>query len=112
MEPLTSRRSVGQHGDLILGHETQDSVQAHQMHYDTRPWNHDWWIQEIAGALLSLESNVAIIVMLAVYINQPLPVLRYGITLYAMLSVLSTITKVRAQLHACIRLDPFKAQVY
>ena len=96
VEPLFSRRSSGQHEEFILDHEAKDSAQTHQMNHDTRSWYHDWWFWEIAGALLSLGSTVAIVVMLAVYNNQPLPVLRYGITLNAMLSVLSTVAKVRA----------------
>ena len=77
-----------------MEYEAKDFIQNHQPHQRTRSWYHDWWFWEIAGALLSLGSTVAIVVMLAVCNNRPLPVLRYGITLNAMLSVLSTIAKV------------------
>lgn len=59
-------------------------------------WLRDWWLLEIAGILLSLGATVAIILILALYDNKPLPHWKYGITLNAMLSVLSTISKVRS----------------
>ena len=46
-------------------------------------------------ALMSLGSTVTIVVMLAVYNKKLLQVLRYGITLNAMLSVLSAIAKAK-----------------
>ena len=45
----------------------------------------------IAGPLLNLGFTVAIISMLVVYYHQPTSVLRYGITMSGILSVLSTI---------------------
>ena len=94
VQPLLTRSDSDRHEDVWVDHEVKDPLQAHQGHYGTKSWYYDWWFWEVTGALLSLGSTVAIIVMLAVCNNGPLPVLRYGITLNAMLSVLSTIAKV------------------
>ena len=93
-EPLLSATNPGQNEEEGEDRVAKSPAQTHQMHYGTRSWYHDWWFWEISGALLSLGSTVAIVVMLAVCNNKPMPVLRYGITLNAMLSVLSTIAKV------------------
>ena len=95
-EPLLSQTVNDQRGEHITDYGKRDPVQPHRTKYGTMSWYHDWWFWEIAGALLSLASTVAIVVMLAVCNHRPLPVLRYGITLNAMLSVLSTIAKVSA----------------
>ena len=50
-------------------------------------------VLENAGTFLSLGSTVAIIFTLVVYHHQPVPVLRYGITLTTLLAMLSTFTK-------------------
>ena len=92
-EPLLSRRNSGQREEMIADYEMKDPIQSHQMYHGTRSWYHDWWFWEVAGALLSLASTVAMVVMLAVCNGKPLPVLRNGITLNAMLSVLSTVAK-------------------
>lgn len=57
----------------------------------------DWWLWEIAGLALSLGFTVVIIVILAIYDDKPLPTWPYNITLNAMVSVLSTMAKVRPQ---------------
>ena len=101
-EPLLSRTNSGQDEEEGVDRGAKGPVQSHQMHYGTRSWYHDWWFWEISGALLSLGSTVAIVVMLAVCNNKPLPVLRYGITLNAMLSVLSTIAKVSPSSNAIV----------
>ena len=93
-EPLLQRKGSDHHEEQIPNPELKDPVKLHPMQYERRSWYHDWWFWEIAGALLSLGSTIGIVVMLAVYNHQPVPVLRYGITLNAMLSVLSTIAKV------------------
>lgn len=54
----------------------------------------DWWLWEIAGIALSLGVTAAIVIILALYDNKPLPSWRYNITLNAMVSVLSTVAKV------------------
>ena len=100
VEPLLQRRDPSQHEEQVVDPEMKGHVQIHQTQNGKRSWYHDWWFWEIAGALLSLASTVAIIIMLAVYNHQPVPVLRYGITLNAMLSVLSTIAKVRFKIDA------------
>ena len=92
-EPLLARRNSGKREEMIADFEIKDPVQTHQMYHGTGSWYHDWWFWEVAGALLSLASTVAIVVMLAVCNGKPLPVWRNGITLNAMLSVLSTIAK-------------------
>ena len=101
-EPLLSRTDSGQNEEESVARGAKGSVQTHQTHYRTRSWYYDWWFWEISGALLSLGSTVAIVVMLAVCNNKPLPVLRYGITLNAMLSVLSTIAKVSPSSNAIV----------
>ena len=111
-EPLLSRRNSGQREEMIADYEMKDLVQTHQMHHGTRSWYHDWWFWEVAGALLSLASTVAIVVMLAVCNGKPLPVLRNGITLNAMLSVLSTIAKVSLWIHPSVRVDHHCRQAY
>ena len=93
-EPLLPRSDLGQPEEYVGDYETKGPIQTHQAHYGTRSWYYDWWFWEITGALLGLGSTVAIVVMLAVCNDKPMPVLRYGITLNAMLSVLSTIAKV------------------
>ena len=93
-ELLLSPRTSSHQEHLISNHELKDPVHTHQMDYGTRSWYYDWWFWEAAGALLSLGSTVAIVAMLAVCDNKPMPALRYGITLNAMLSVLSTVAKV------------------
>ena len=93
-EPLLQCRDSSHHEEQLANSETKVPVETHRLQYGRRSWYHDWWFWELAGAILSLGSTVAIIVLLAVYNHQPVPVLRYGITLNAMLSVLSTIAKV------------------
>lgn len=93
-EPLLASGDSGHHEHLIANHKLSDPVYTPQMHYGTRSWYYDWWFWEAAGALLSLGSTIAIVAMLAVCNNKPMPALRYGITLNAMLSVLSTVAKV------------------
>ena len=100
-EPLLSRRESSHAEEQSADHETKAPIQTNQIHYGTRSWYYDWWFWEIAGAILSLGSTVAIVVMLAVCNNQPMPVLRHGITLNAILSVLSTVAKVSCWRHAC-----------
>ena len=102
-EPLLSPRDPGHYEEMIEDHDIKHPLQTHQTHYGTRSWYYDWWFWEIAGALLSLGSTVAMIVMLAVCNNKPLPVLQHGITLNAMLSVLSTIAKVSLLFYPFIR---------
>ena len=111
-EPLLSRRNSAQREEMIADYEMKDSAQTHQMHYGTRSWYHDWWFWEVAGALLSLASTVAIVVMLAVCNGKPLPVLRNGITLNAMLSVLSTIAKVSVWIQPSVRVNRHCRQAY
>ena len=111
-EPLLTHRDSGQREDMIAGYEMKDPVQAHRMPYDTRFWYHDWWFWEVTGALLSLASTVAIVVMLAVCNGKSLPVLRNGITLNALLSVLSTIAKVSVRIHPSVRVDRHCRQAY
>lgn len=103
-EPLAQRKHPVQHGEDVQDSEPEDSVETNHMQYSRRSWYHDWWFWEIAGALLSLGSTAAIIIILAVYDHQPVPVLRYGITLNAMLSVLSTIAKVSSKINAMYKL--------
>ena len=79
---------------MIADYEMKDFAQTHQMHHGTRSWYHDWWFWEVAGALVSLASTVAIVLMLAVRNNKPLHLVEDGITLNAVLSVLSTVAKV------------------
>lgn len=93
-EPLLQCEAFSQHEEKIVNSETKGPVETHRLQYGRRSWYHDWWFWELAGAILSLGSTVAIVVLLAVYNHQPVPVLKYGITLNAMLSVLSTIAKV------------------
>ena len=94
-EPLLPRHNPGQREEMIADYEMKDPVQTHQMPHRKRSWYYDWWFWEIAGALLSLASTVAIILMLAACNNKPLEVVEAGITLNAVLSVLSTVAKVR-----------------
>ena len=101
-EPLLSRTNSGHNEEEGVDRGAKRPIQTHQMHYGTRSWYHDWWFWEVSGALLSLGSTVAIVVMLAVCNKKPMPVLRYGVTLNAMLSVLSTIAKVGPSLNAII----------
>lgn len=93
-ESLLQRKDSSQHEDQALDFGTGNPDETHDMQHDRKSWYHDWWCWEIAGALLSLVSTAAIIVILALYNHRPVPVLRYGITLNAMLSVLSTTAKV------------------
>ena len=104
-EPLLASRNSGKREEMIADHEMKDPVQTHQMYRGTRSWYHDWWFWEVAGALLSLASTVAIVVMLAVCNGKPLPVWRNGITLNAMLSVLSTIAKASVWIHPSVRVN-------
>ena len=99
-EPLLQRKPFSQHEEQTAGSEVKAPAGIQDLQYDRSSWYHDWWFWEIAGALLSLGSTVAIIVLLAMYDRQPVPVLRYGITLNAMLSVLSTIAKVSPKVAA------------
>ena len=62
---------------------------------DKPSWYHDWWFSEILGIILSLSSIVAIIAILARYNGRPVPNWPYKITLNSMLSVFSSISKVR-----------------
>ena len=75
----------------------KDPLEHHQSRRKTQSWLHDWWLLEVTGIALSLGATVAIIVILAYYNKRPLPNWKYGITLNAMLSVLSTIFKVRCE---------------
>ncbi len=93
-EPLLSHSDLVRPEEHIADNETKESIQTNQAHYGTRSWYYDWWFWEITGTLLGLGSTVAIVVMLAVCNDKPMPVLRSGITLNATLSVLSTIAKV------------------
>ena len=111
-EPLLARRDSGRREEMIADYEMKESVQTHQMRHGTRSWYHDWWFLEVAGALLSLASTVAIVVMLAVCNGKPLRLLRFGITLNAMLSVLSTIAKVSLWIHPSVRADHHLRQSY
>ena len=98
--PHDQRNDLSQYDKVVPDSEMKDFVEIHQTKYNKNSWYHDWWFWEILGALLSLGSTAAIIVILAVYNHQPVPALRYGITLNAMLSVLSTTAKVSFQIDA------------
>lgn len=100
-EPLLQRRDSGHHEEASVNSESKGPVEMQK-----RSWYHDWWFWEIAGALLSLGSTFGIVVMLAVYNHKPVPVLRYGITLNALLSVLSTIAKVSLEIDAIDSFGP------
>lgn len=104
-EPLLASGESGHHERLIANHKLNGPVHTQQVQYGTRSWYYDWWFWEAAGALLSLGSTIAIVAMLAVYNNRPMPALRYGITLNAMLSVLSTVAKVSPYTCLMIRVD-------
>ena len=104
-EPLLQRKDSGHHEEQIA--DSEGPIEVHPTRYESRSWYHDWWFWEISGALLSLGSTVGIVVMLAVYNHRPVPVLRYGITLNAMLSVLSTIAKVSLGIDAILKFAPF-----
>lgn len=104
-EPLLQPKDSGHHEEQTA--DSDGPVEMHSTHYERRSWYHDWWFWEISGALLSLGSTVGIVVMLAVYNHRPVPVLRYGITLNAMLSVLSTIAKVSLKIDAMLTFAPF-----
>ena len=54
---------------------------------------HDHWLHEILGLTLSVVAIVAIIIVLKRFDGQPLPDWPEGITLNALISVLSTISK-------------------
>ena len=111
-EPLLARRNSGQREEMIADYEMKDPVQTHQLPHRTRSWYHDWWFWEVAGALLSLASTVAIILMLAVCNNKPLELVEDGITLNAGLSVLSTIAKVSRWIHPSVLVDHHCTQAY
>ena len=106
-EPLLQRNHSSHHEEHVADSELKGPVEMHPMHYERRLWYHDWWFWEISGALLSLGSTVGIVVMLAVYNHQPVLVLRYGITLNALLSVLSIIAKGSSTWKPHIRLAPY-----
>ena len=55
----------------------------------------DWWLWELMGSILSILCMVAIVAILAAYDRKPLPEWPYSITLNSLLSILSTIAKVR-----------------
>ena len=97
---------------MIADYEMKDPVQTHQMHHGTRSWYHDWWFWEVAGALVSLASTVAIVLMLAVCNNKPLELVEDGITLNAVLSVLSTVAKVRLRIDPSVRVGHHCRQAY
>ena len=106
-EPLLQRKDSNHREEQNANPKSKGPTEMPAMHYEKRSWYHDWWFWEIAGALLSLGSTVGIVVMLAVYNHQPVPVLRYGITLNALLSVFSTIAKVSLETSATHTLGPF-----
>lgn len=106
-EPLLASGESDHREHLIANHKLNGPVHTPQMHYGTRSWYYDWWFWEAAGALLSLGSTIAIVVMLAVCNNRPMPALRFGITLNAMLSVLSTVAKVSPYTYLIIRVDHY-----
>lgn len=106
-EPLLASGSSDHHEHLIANHKLNNPMHTQQMQYGTRSWYYDWWFWEAAGALLSLGSTIAIVAMLAVCNNRPMPALRYGITLNAMLSVLSTVAKVSPYTYLIIRVDHY-----
>ena len=106
-EPLLASGDSDHREHLIANHKLNGPVHTPQMHYGTRSWYYDWWFWEAAGALLSLGSTIAIVAMLAVCNNRPMPALRYGITLNAMLSVLSTVAKVSPYTYLIIRVDHY-----
>ena len=104
-QPLLPRHNPGQREEMTADYEMKDPFQIRQRPHGKRSWYYDWWFWEIAGALLSLASTVAIILMLAAYNNKPLELVEAGITLNAVLSVLSTVAKASLRIHPSVRID-------
>ena len=96
----TSQRLLGEENYKSRNQPTvqemeKGSLKSRSSKPGRRSWYYDWWFWEIVGMILNLGATVAIVAIFARYNDKPLPKWKYGITLNAMLSVLSTISKVR-----------------
>jgi len=56
-------------------------------------WCSDWWIPEVLAWIVAVLCLVAICIILKAYDDQPLPSWHYGITLNAIVALLSTVSK-------------------
>ena len=99
-ETTTTQRLLGGENPKVPRHNptkvTEKRFKAsHTPRRHKLSWYHDWWFWEVVGVVVSLGATAAIIIILTVYDDKPLPTWKYGITLNSMLSILSTISKVR-----------------
>ena len=87
------KRTAGVKASKVASSKRPEIGTAHREEH-TQSTLYDWWLWEVLGAIVSVVSTVAIVIVLAIHNGKPLPIWPLSITLNTLVSVLATISKV------------------